>query len=331
MDITIIICTRDRSQRLANVLRSLLNQEVSDDLSWEVVVVDNGSSDSTPQVVQEFAEETGGRVGYALEERIGKSFALNRGIEMAAGDILLFTDDDVGLGPGWIQALWNTFATTDCAGAGGKILPVFEDGGLAWLKQARFFPFRFDLGPDRVRLNRSPFGANMAFRRTAIEKYGTFRTDLGPTGNNPMGRGEDTELSARMMDAGATLLYEPEAVVFHPIETQKLHPDYLRNWYFNYGRFLMRRKPYPRDVSFFGIPRYLVRLLIERIAKWQFTFDREERFYQRLLVARVLGQIAEARKDAKRGVLAPGAEPYAADGSSHEIMNFEDSNEGGVR
>src|ERR1700690_361651 len=105
MDLSVVICTYNRSESLANTLRSLSVQLLPDTLQWEVLVLDNNSRDKTRAVVEEFCREFPGRFRYVLEARQGKSHALNSGIREACGDIVAFTDDDVLLEPSWLHNL----------------------------------------------------------------------------------------------------------------------------------------------------------------------------------------------------------------------------------
>src|SRR5580704_8772607 len=105
MKITAILCTYNRSQSLARALDSLAVSIVSETIQWEVLVVDNNSSDQTETVVKSFCRRYPGRFRYLFEPQQGKSYALNAGIRDAGGDILAFLDDDVEVEPVWLQNL----------------------------------------------------------------------------------------------------------------------------------------------------------------------------------------------------------------------------------
>src|SRR5689334_13607723 len=123
MDITVILCTYNRCNNLAKALASVAVQKMSPGVQWEVLVVDNNSRDQTPAVVRKFAEEHPGRFRYLFEPRPGKSFALNSGIEQAAGDILAFLDDDVVVESSWLENLSVNIRSGEWVGAGGRIIP----------------------------------------------------------------------------------------------------------------------------------------------------------------------------------------------------------------
>ena len=117
---TVILCTYNRCQVLRAALQSLAASELPDSIQWEVLVVDNNSTDQTRQVVEEFCRRCPGRFRYIFEPHPGKSFALNRGIQEAKGEVLAFTDDDVSVEPTWLQNL--TASLNDGDG------PAQEDG-----------------------------------------------------------------------------------------------------------------------------------------------------------------------------------------------------------
>ena len=99
MRITVILCTLNRCQSLAETLESIAISTLPDSVDWEILVVDNNSTDHTREVVEEFGRRYPDRFRYIFEPRPGKSYALNAGIREAQGEILAFTDDDVTVEP----------------------------------------------------------------------------------------------------------------------------------------------------------------------------------------------------------------------------------------
>src|SRR5215471_9795294 len=95
MRITVILCTYNRCESLSTALESVAVSQLPPSISWEVLIVDNNSSDRTREVVEEFSHRYPGRFRYAFEPRQGKSYALNVGVREAKGDVLAFMDDDV--------------------------------------------------------------------------------------------------------------------------------------------------------------------------------------------------------------------------------------------
>ena len=153
---------------------------------------------------------------------------------------------------------------------------------------------RFDLGEEPCELKTPPFGANMALKKTVFQKYGLFRTDLGPTAGT-LRRGEDTELCRRLITPGESLVYAPEAIVYHPVAEERMRKRYFESWYFNYGRSSVRVDGIPASsIRCFGLPRYLLRSLVEFFLKWIGTLNSQRRFYYKLQLFRVAGEITEA-------------------------------------
>ncbi len=307
--ISVIICTHNRAASLVETLRSLAQMAVPAWLSWELLVVDNNSTDGTRKATEEFATISGLRVRYLFEARQGKSFALNAGIVMAKGQILAFTDDDVQVDRNWLSAMWHVFEASDCIGVGGRIVATWNRPKPTWLEEEG--PYRlmavivkFDLGEDSCALEVPPFGANMAFKRVAFEKYGLFRVDLGPgAGRRRLAGGEDTEIGRRMMSAGEKLIYAPDAMVFHPVEPHRARRRYFQTWYFNYGRAEIRCSGWTSETRrYFGIPRYLFRELATDIFRWCVSFNRKRRFYYKLQAYLAAGAISEARELARNQI-----------------------------
>ena len=272
MKVSVIIGTYNRGETLRQTLKSLESIIIPEGLSWELIIVDNNSNDPTREVIKWFQVNSHLPLRYFFERQQGKSFALNAGIQLAEGDILALTDDDVTVDPRWILNLTKTFEDYDCLGVRGRILPVWPCEKPPWLGTEG--PFRivgpivfFGLNDTNPRiLKGSPMGANMAFRREAFKKYGLFRLDLGRKGRDKEmlgGGGEDTDFGLRLY-SGETLVYNPDAIVFHPVEEHELNKKYIKNWFYNCGKELVRINGVPDDfIRYFGVPRYHFRNLIQ--------------------------------------------------------------------
>lgn len=300
--ITILICTYNRALSLGKSLESLRQMVVPPDLEWELIVVDNNSTDNTHEVIGEFARTSGLNVRYVFEPDQGSSRARNTGVANSTGEIIAFTDDDVRVSPEWLREIVGTFTEFDCMGVGGRSIPVWN--GLSrpdWLITAG--PYHlvsgpildFDLGDDAKEIHVAPWGLNMAFRRVAFEKYGLLRTDLGTSGPRRRVMGGDTEFGNRLLRGGEKIVYSPKAVVFHPVVPQRITRSYFLEYYFCSGRTEIRLGGWsPEAVLYFGVPRYIFRELLETGARWLVAFNGEKRFYYKAQMYRSLGQIAEA-------------------------------------
>jgi len=299
MKITVILCTYNRCRTLERALSSVAASTLPESIEWEVLVVDNNSGDQTRDVVEDFCRRYPGRFRYLFEPRQGKSYALNTGICEARGDVLAFMDDDVIVESTWLQNLTAGVCSGEWAGAGGRILPQWPCAPPSWLPQKEWFGMAplvmFDLGEESHTLTDAPFGTNMAFDRRMFEKYGTFRTDLGPQPNSEI-RNEDTEFGSRLLAAGERIKYEPAAVVHHEVPQKRLHREFFLRWWFDKGRADIRGVGVAADTEWFvsGIPLYLFRRLVVGTLRWMVTLDPSRRFSRRLAVWLTAGMVIES-------------------------------------
>lgn len=305
MDITVIVCTYNRCNELAQSLESVAESLLPPAVSWEVLVADNNSSDQTRKVVEELNHRYPGRFRYLFEPHPGKSYALNSAIKQANGEVLAFMDDDVTVEPTWLDNLTSVLSTGEWAGTGGRTLPAHPFSPPAWMVFGAPYYLggilcaTFDLGDEPRQLEVAPYGVNMAFRKAMFEKYGTFRTDLGPSPDRNIPRpNEDTEFGRRLMTAGERLRYEPSAVVHHPVPKDRVRKEYFLDWWFDYGRALVRE--WGRGPDVWGIPRPYLSLLkfgilgvAPRVMKWVTTVNQSERFGRKCRVWVAGGMIRE--------------------------------------
>ncbi len=312
--VTVILCTYNRCQSLVKVLDSVAASTVPDWIDWEVLVVDNNSSDRTRDVAEDFCRRYPGRFRYLLEPHQGKSYALNTGIREARGDVLAFVDDDVTVESTWLQNLTAGLCSDEWAGAGGRILPRWTCAPPSWLPVKTWFGLApltmFDLGLKAGPLTDAPFGTNMAFHRRVFEKYGIFRTDLGPGPDSNIRNNEDTEFGRRLLTAGERLRYEPSALVYHPVQENRLRRDYFLTWWFNKGRADIRETGVATDTKWFviGIPLYLFRKLAAGTLRWMVTLRPSRRFSQKLTVWLLAGTAVESYRQS-RAALPPTTKP----------------------
>src|SRR5215813_1179580 len=166
MDISIVLGTYNRASSLLITLETFLRLNVSGGLEWELLVVDNNSTDNTPEVVQKFAQAASFPVRYIFERKQGRSHALNTGIAHAKGEIIAFTDDDVLLHQDWLSNLKRTFDESDCSAFAGRVVPVWNHPKPSWLEmEGQFAVVHFDYGDELKEIKFPPLGANSAFRK----------------------------------------------------------------------------------------------------------------------------------------------------------------------
>jgi len=139
MLISIVISTYNRCKILEEMLESLLQLDNSDNYIWEVIVVDNNSSDQTKDVVEHYIKKFNGKLKYTFEPQQGLNYARNRGLKEAQGDIITFTDDDVEVHHDWLENIWVCFSQQDCDAVGGRVLPVYPQETPQWVRDCQSF------------------------------------------------------------------------------------------------------------------------------------------------------------------------------------------------
>lgn len=259
MRLTVAICTWNRSRLLGQTLEQFRLLRVPPDVEWELLVIDNNSTDDTRQVVERFADELPLR--YIFEPRTGKSYAANTAIENAKGDYIVWTDDDVLVDRDWIAEYAAAFRDWPDAGYfGGAIRPWFEGSPPDWLQRTisviggayAVLPVPDDAGP--IGMHPLPFGANWATKRSLHERF-PFDPALGP---RPGAKrlGEETELMRRLDAAGITGRWVPRARVRHFIPRNRQSLEYLRWYHFGVGAREFRTAEGPR-MGLLGQPLWM--------------------------------------------------------------------------
>jgi len=296
MNISVVLASYNRAASLSITLESFSRLVVPGGLSWELLVVDNNSTDSTRSVVEEFGGTAGFPVRYVFEKRQGRSAALNAGIAVAEGEIVVFTDDDVLLHRDWLFTLKQTFDRFDCAAVAGRVVPVWNYPKPDWLEmEGQFAITNFELGDEFKEIKEPPLGANSAFRREIFRRHGLFRLDLGVTGSKHTVTCDDTEFGQRLIQAGDKIVYCPTAIVYHPVDPNRATKKYFLFWYYYNGVSLTRTAGLPNEgVFYFGVPRWLFRQLLANLARWIFTFAGKQRFQYKLRFCRSVGNIVES-------------------------------------
>jgi glucosyl-dolichyl phosphate glucuronosyltransferase len=309
LNITAILCTCNRAETLGQTLESLAASQLPSSVSWEVLVVDNNSTDKTREVVQSFSGRYSGRFRYLFEPKPGKCYALNSAIANARSEVLAFVDDDVIVDRMWLQNLTAGLLRGECAGVAGRILPGGTFTLPPWLSWERcvgafradplsVLCARFDLGDQarELELDQAPYGANMAFRKTIFEKYGDFRLDLGPRPKSQI-RNEDVEFGRRIIKAGERLCYEPSAVVHHPVPLGRISKEFFLSWWFDYGRAsIIERDERPQVIGMPWDYLSLLRRIIEISSlslRRMFAVSPDKRFFCKCMIWKETGMVVE--------------------------------------
>jgi GT2 family glycosyltransferase len=227
----VVLATRDRARLLGRALESLLALEhVRDEL--ELVVVDNGSTDATRQVIDEVAARAPLPVRGVFEPRRGLSSARNRGLREARGRWVLFTDDDQLVCPRIVREHLRVASAHGVRVVQGAIELAFPDGRPEWLRGG----FDAMLGRTRPRAegltDDELYGGNLFLARELFQSAAPFREDLG---KGRSGWAEDVELGRRLRAHGERVAFAPEAKVVHVIERDRVTAGHIRRSAFDKG------------------------------------------------------------------------------------------------
>jgi glycosyltransferase involved in cell wall biosynthesis len=282
---SVVIATYNRAHDLRDTLRSLSG--LRPDGSWEVIVVDNNSTDDTRQVVEHAAADFPVPLYYLFERKQGRSPALNAGITAAHGEIIATTDDDVRVPADWLNAAAQALDRLACDYVGGRVLPIWGAEPPRWLARHSGRQWAvialLDYGDAPLEFGaRVPLGVNMAFRRSAFDRAGAFDPDTGRKAGTLLGQ-EVREWCIRARKAGVRGFYAPGMRVDHIIPANRLRKAYFRRWF--YWRGISRAMLYERagldmeaperttlDFSqvphVLGVPRYLYRRAAENALGW---------------------------------------------------------------
>lgn len=226
--ITAAICTYNRASVLPGAIESLLQQRLSP-TDYEILIVDNGSTDGTPAVIQHY-QATNANLRSCVAPVLGLSHARNLAVQQARGEIIAFLDDDAVAAPQWLAALLAAYdAFPNAYLVGGKILPQWQATRPAWLTDQLLPSLSVvDFG-EQVRTLQEPqflWGANFSLHRGRSGQSLAFRTDLGRCGANLIGE-EEVAFQQQIRTLGGTVVYTPAAVVYHLIPATRLRRRYF--------------------------------------------------------------------------------------------------------
>jgi glycosyltransferase involved in cell wall biosynthesis len=260
--ISVIVCTYNRQEYLPDCLKHLANQS-ADNRDYEVLIIDNNSTDNTNKIASEFIQNHPEmNVHYFCEMNQGLTFARNRGIKEARGKILSFIDDDAFVDQDFITEIQSYFELNqEVSAIGGKISPVYEGETPKWMsKYLLTLVSALDMGnsPKKFKGSKFPIGANMAFRATVFEQYGNFNTDLGRRGNILEG-GEEKDIFIRLKENKEVIHYVPKVYVNHIIPEKRLRIPYIKKLGIGVGSSEKKR------LKKAGLNKWLKKLLSELI------------------------------------------------------------------
>lgn len=240
LKLTVIICTYNRERYIYNVLQSIA-QNNFDKEDYEILVVNNNSSDNTAVECQRFHHDYPDVVFRCIDEsRQGLSYARNAGVTNARGDVVVFVDDDATVNDKYLDT-YNTFFVKrqDVMAAGGPIIPRYETEEPSWMSYytRALITGCIYYGKEERRFPRGkyPGGGNAAYRKEVFDTIGMFNPDLGRKGNSLIGA-EEKDLFSRMDACGIKYYYLPTAVLYHIIPEGKLTDSHFNRLTLSIGK-----------------------------------------------------------------------------------------------
>jgi glycosyltransferase involved in cell wall biosynthesis len=318
--VSVIVSTYNRMHDLSRALESLLDQQGN--VRFEVLIVDNGSTDDTRRVVDAVRSSSHEvSVTYLYEPRHGVSYGRNAGIEQAKAPIIAFTDDDCQPAANWVESIVRAFERhTDVDCIGGRVVARWPEHVPEWFTPLQASPLALcehgdeEAVVDATKAATCLITANLAVRRHVFDKAGGFSPQYP--------RGQDRELQLRIWRAGYRGLYVPDVVVTVDVPPERLTKQYFRRWYGRYGDVHGRLRlletidldgrlvePITRG-AILGVPPFLYRRLATTLMAWMWAVMRMrhgEAFFHENRVRYLTNYIRRRMRDRDPG---QGARPF---------------------
>ena len=274
LDMSVVISTYNRARSLPRALESLMDQEM-DSGRYEIIVVDNNSTDDTRRVIERFMGKRP-RVTYLFEPRQGVSYGRNTGIAAATAPIIGFTDDDVRVSRSWASTILTVLAEhPEAACVGGRVLPRWPGPRPAWLVRENWAPLALvDYGDEPLFVNLKRrlclITANAAYRREVFDRIGGFALHVQAIGREVAT--EDHELLLRLWHAGGQGLYWPALTATADVEPERMQRRYHRRWHRRHGHYsAIMHEPemeQTRRGRLLGVPAHRYRAALTALGGW---------------------------------------------------------------
>lgn len=245
MNLSIVIPTLNRAESLKKTLQSIVEQDISKDI-FEVIVIDNGSTDDSRDVCKLFERQLKNFV-YHYDDEPGQLTGRHKGTELSKGEIISFIDDDVELNPGWVRSILELFNGNEWVSIiGGPCLPKYQSSPPAWLN---FFwqstPYGgtmclplslIDLGTEMQEIDPLyVFGLNYSIRKKVLIDLGGFNPDCIPELLQKYQGDGETGLSLKAKSRGIKALYASSAMLYHQVSAERMTAQYFEKWYYYSG------------------------------------------------------------------------------------------------
>jgi glycosyltransferase involved in cell wall biosynthesis len=308
MLVSVCICTWNRADLLDQTLQAMHSLQIPEGVEWELLVVNNNCTDHTESVI---AQHTGSLpIRRLLETKQGLSHSRNCALDTAAGELILWTDDDVVVDSEWlIEYVEAARQWPEAMFFGGTIDPWFAVEPPMWIRRnldLLIGPLAINQHGDTIRPlgpRELAVGANMAYRREVIQNA-RYTTNLGRIGHSLIS-GDEYEFISRLRARGDLGIWVGTARVRHYIPADRLTTNYMKRWFRGFGTTVARLEESPASARILGMPRWAIRVYGDSLLKsWLFAGFRNRRWLDSFKTARVMeGLLAESRRNSKTAVV----------------------------
>ncbi len=239
--VSVIICCYNSSKRLKKTLDALLKQECNSAIDWEIIIVDNKSTDGTADIAEAIWIDAASKINLRIvkEPVAGLSHARKKGVSVAAYSILIFCDDDNWLAPNYVQDVYELMQQDpNVAACGGMGIPVFEGEEPFWFYM---YSESFALGTQEINSENGRilnlYGAGLAVRKQVLEAFynSGYKSILTGRTATKLSSAEDTEITYAFVLLGYKLIYSEELKFFHFLPKERLTFTYLKKLIASFG------------------------------------------------------------------------------------------------
>jgi glycosyltransferase involved in cell wall biosynthesis len=271
MKITVAICTWNRARLLDQTLAEMHRLRIPAGIEWELLIVNNNCTDDTSEVIGNHVSHLPVRA--LFEPRQGHSHARNCALANTTGDVLVFSDDDVLVDPGWLESYAAVIPQwPDAVFFGGPVEPWFEVQPPRWIRrhfdkfQTAYALRHYGDATRWLAEQEIPVGANMAFRTEVIRRY-EYDPQLGRLGKELRG-GDEAQVFRRLVREGYRGVWVSNARLRHYIPRERLTMAYLWKWYYWESRIHTRLDELPPCKYLWGAPRWAIRRYLSALVQF---------------------------------------------------------------
>ncbi len=245
LKLSVIIPTLNRDRLLKQTLESIENQTMSQK-DFEIIVVDNGSTDNTHRVCEEYNKKNGNLI-YIYDDRPGLHIGRNRGFKESKTSILVYADDDIVANPLWLDAISRGFEDAETVLIGGSNLPLYESSPPRWMNSLWRYDFEnrcrhidthsiIDIRGEARPIDPGKiFGCNFAVRKRIIDEANGFHPDGVPDSFLKYRGDGECYITRYIIKHGLKAMFYPNASVSHVITKGRMEIDYIKKVAFRNG------------------------------------------------------------------------------------------------